>query len=333
MSLLDQAWPTDVGRGCNEAIRKDHEVTSSEKKTGEQGADKEKELLPKPPQTPFFRATQAGRYRRQDAIREIQDATGRKLICYISGSAGYIERDDIIPLTDLLYRVEPGIKLDLMLHTLGGDVDAAEKIAGLLLKTVGPDGELRVIVPHCAKSAGTLISLAAHSIVMSDTSELGPIDPQLVMATPDGMQLSRPAQSYIDAYEDVLKQIKDGTESPALHALIEKFDLVQLDMCRKALVRSRKFAEKFLREGMFRGQNANYTEIAAKLNSNAKWLSHGAVINADDAQQLDLRIDYRNENENEWQAYWRLYCEMRLVLENERSKLFESDIASLPITT
>ncbi|MEU0879530.1 hypothetical protein ABZ345_13080 [Lentzea sp. NPDC005914] len=305
-------------------------MTSSEKKASK-AENSDDELLPKPPQTPFFRATQAERYRRQDAIRKIQDATERKLICYISGSAGYIERDDIIPLTDLLYQVQPGVKLDLMLHTLGGDVDAAEKIAGLLLKTVGSDGELRVIVPHCAKSAGTLISLAAHSIVMSDTSELGPIDPQLVMATPEGMRLSRPAQSYIDAYEDIIRQIKGGTESPALHALIEKFDLVQLDMCRKALLRSRKFAEKFLREGMFRGQNANITAIAAKLNSNADWLSHGAVINADDAQQLDLRIDYRDENENEWQAYWRLYLEMRCTLRKDSEKLFESDYGSLQI--
>lgn len=306
-------------------------MTDSKQQTNETPSRNDQEVLKKPQQTPFFRAIQAPRYRRQDAIREIQVATGRKLICYISGQAGYIERDDIIPLTDLLYRVEPGVKLDLMLHTLGGDVDAAEKIAGLLLRAVGPDGQLRVIVPHCAKSAGTLISLAAHSIIMSDTSELGPIDPQLVMATPDGMQLSRPAQSYIDAYEDMVKQVKEGKESPVLHALVEKFDLVQLDMCRKALLRSRRFAEKFLREGMFRGQNANITHIASKLNSNADWLSHGAVINADDAQQLELRIDYRDENENEWQAYWRLYLEMRCALGKDTDKLFESDYASLQL--
>jgi hypothetical protein len=79
-----------------------------------------KEVLPQPPQTPLFRATQAARYRRQDNIRAIQEATGRKLICYVSGPAGYINRDDVLPLTDLLQSAKPGIKLDLMLHTLGG---------------------------------------------------------------------------------------------------------------------------------------------------------------------------------------------------------------------
>lgn len=287
------------------------------------------DVLPQPPQTPLFRATHAARYRRQEAIREIQKATGRKLICYVSGSAGYVERDDVLPLTDLLYRVERGTKLDFMLHTLGGEVDAAEKIAGLLLKAVGPEGELRVIVPDCAKSAGTLISLAAQSVVMSDTSELGPIDPQIVTTTPDGSLSSRPAQSYIDAYDDMIKQIQDGTNGPAVQALIAKFDPALLDMCRKALARSGKFAERLLREGMFRGETANFTAIASKLNSNAEWLSHGAVVNADDALTVGLKIDNRHQQENEWRAYWRLYCEMRLTLNSNTEKLFESDYASL----
>jgi hypothetical protein len=116
-----------------------------------------------------------------------------------------------------------------------------------------------------------------------------------------------------------------------VQALIAKFDPALLDMCRKARDRSRKFAEKFLRDGMFRGQTANFTQIASKLNSNAEWLSHGAVVNADDAQALGLRVDYRDEHENEWQAYWRLYCEMRLELESNTQKLFESDYASLKL--
>jgi hypothetical protein len=31
-----------------------------------------------------------------------------------------------------------------------------------------------------------------------------------------------------------------------------------------------------------------------------------------------------------WQAYWRLYCEQRLSLGKENTKLFESDFASIP---
>jgi hypothetical protein len=198
---------------------------------------------------------------------------------------------------------------------------------------VGSDGELRVIVPDCAKSAGTLISLAAQSIVMSDTSELGPIDPQIVTTSPDGKQTSRPAQAYIDAYNEMIEQIAKGLTGPAIDALIAKFDPVLLDMCQKASKRSRKFAEKFLTMGMFRGKAANITEIASKLDSNQTWLSHGAVIDVEDAQTIGLNIDYRDEHENEWQAYWRLYCEMRLTLNSNTEKLFESDYASLQLNS
>jgi hypothetical protein len=293
--------------------------------------DTTSEMLPQPKQTPLFRATQSARYRRQESIDKVQQATGRKLICYVSEVAGYVNREDVLPLADLLHGTRPGMKLDLMLHTLGGDVDAAEKIAGMLLKAVGPDGELRVIVPDCAKSAGTLISLAARTVVMSDTSELGPIDPQIVTTSPDGKQTSRPAQSYIDAHRDMMAQIADGASGPAIDGLIAKFDPVLLDMCRKALDRSRKFAEDLLRAGMYRGQSANVTEIAGKLSSKDTWLSHGAVISPEDAQTIGLNIDLRDVHEDEWQAYWRLYCEMRLTLKGNTEKLFESDYASLQL--
>jgi hypothetical protein len=284
--------------------------------------------LPQPTQTPLFRATQADRYRRQEQIKAIEAATGRTLICYISGPAGLIERDDVMPLSDLLYRVERGTQLDLMLHTLGGDVDAAEKLTSMLLKTVGSAGELRVIIPDSAKSAGTLIALAAQTVVMSDTSELGPIDPQIVTTTPEGDRSNRPAQSYLDAYEDLVKRIKNG-DGAAVGHLLTKYDPALLDMCRKALERSRKFAENSLKKGMFRDQAGNFTAVAADLTDNSRWLSHGAVINSDDATDIGLRVDYREPHSDEWQAYWRLYCEQRLALRSNTMKLFESNYASL----
>lgn len=286
--------------------------------------------LPQPPQTPLYRATQADRYRRQEQIKAIEAATGRTLLCYISGPAGLVARDDVMALGDLLYRIEKGARLDLMLHTLGGDVDAAEKITSLLLKTVDAKGELRVIVPDSAKSAGTLIALAAQTIVMSDTSELGPIDPQVVTTTPEGQVSNRPAQSYLDAYEELVSRIKSG-DGAAVGHLLSKYDPALLDMCRKALERSRRFAENSLKKGMFRDQGGNFTAVAADLTDNARWLSHGAVISSDDATAIGLRIDYREMHSDEWQAYWRLYCEQRLALTSNKTKLFESNYASLLI--
>ena len=60
---------------------------------GQDGDSNVSAALPQPPQTPLFRATQADRYRRQEQIKAIEAATGRTLICYISGPAGLTYTD------------------------------------------------------------------------------------------------------------------------------------------------------------------------------------------------------------------------------------------------
>ncbi len=309
-----------------------HQTTATPPEGADSEADGPFQLVTRPQVTPLFYATQAPRYGRQELIRRIEEHTARQLICYISGPAAMVTRDDVLPLCDLLHHIMTGARLDLLLHTMGGDVDAAEKIVLMLRKTTDPGGELRVIVPDCAKSAGTLITLAAKTIVMSDPSELGPIDPQILVTLPNGHLSRRPAQSYLDAYDDLVARLKnpDGATA-AYQRMLDTYDPALLDMCRKALARSQKFAERFLREGMFADGSGNFTAVASRLNDNRQWLSHGAVINCDDARGLDLKVTYLDPKSPEWQAYWRLYCQQRLALDTEGQKLFESSIASLPV--
>jgi ClpP class serine protease len=164
--------------------------------------------LPTPTNTPMYQAIHADRYRRQALIKEIEKKTGKCLISYVSGIAAHIERDDVVPFLDVLHNVQPGNDLDFLLHTPGGDIDAAEKLISLVHTTVGA-GQLRIIVPDFAKSAGTLMALGANKILMSDTSELGPIDPQVVFSDGRGNRIMHSVTSYLDAYKthaDALKQ-------------------------------------------------------------------------------------------------------------------------------
>lgn len=290
-------------------------------------------LLPVPAQTPLFRALQAARYQRQEMIRSIEAHTGRRLICYISGPAAIVSRDDIAPLYDLLQDVHEGDDLDLMLHTMGGDVDAAERIVLLLDKTIGRQAQLRVVVPDSAKSAGTLIAVAGDRIVMGPPSELGPIDPQVIVSTLNGQQLSRPAQSYLDGLTEILEKTKDGELPMAYVPLLEKFDPALIDMCRKALNRSQRFAERFLRERMLREHPEKISNVASRLNDNTQWLSHGAVINCDGATDLGLNVEYLKTDDPLWQSYWRLYCLTKLQLTDPYDKVFESRYASVHLSS
>lgn len=283
--------------------------------------------IPPPTKTPMYQAFQALRYQRQAVIRNIQNNTGRRLICYVSGSAASIDRDDTLGMVDLLHNVVAGQPLDFMLHTTGGDVDAAEKLAGLVRTAIG-QADLRIIVPDFAKSAGTLMALCASRIVMSDTSELGPIDPQIVLKDGHGNLIRHSVQSYLDAYEDYVSAIRTNPNDEAAKIMLGKLDPATVKLFTSVRDRATKLAEKQLKEGMFQGGTGNFTKIAADLIDTKRWLSHGQVINWQDASQIGLVVEYLGPKEAQWQEYWSLYCLQRLAV-GDRQKLFESDYASL----
>lgn len=80
----------------------------------------------------------------------------------------------------------PANEIDVWLESQGGDVHVAYKIA-LLLRTYA--AKIRVVVPDCAKSAATLLTLSADEIFMAPAAELGPLDAQLYHE-PEGVILS-----------------------------------------------------------------------------------------------------------------------------------------------
>ena len=275
--------------------------------------------------TPLFEANHAARYQRQTLISELQSKTTRSLICYVSGSQCLIDENDTMPFVDLLHRVPRDRDLDLLLHTAGGSIDVAEKLMWMLKRHVGP-GELRVIVPEFAKSAGTVMVLGADSVVMSDMSELGPIDPQALLF---GRWQS--VQNYLDAYNTHAKALGSARDSGAAEIMLGKLDPATLKLCEAAVKRAQQAAENLLKRGMF-SNAGNWTWTVSELLDTTRWLSHGQMISWEDARdpQLGLVVEYLEYHAEEWQKYWRLYCLQRLAVGN-RQKLYESDGVSLVI--
>ena len=88
----------------------------------------------------------------------------------------YIDIQDSEELLRAIRLTPPDLPIDVILHTPGGLVLAAEQIARALRDHAG---RVTVFVPHYAMSGGTLIALAADEIVMDEHAVLGPVDPQL----------------------------------------------------------------------------------------------------------------------------------------------------------
>jgi ClpP class serine protease len=89
--------------------------------------------------------------------------------------ARYIDLDDSERMMQEITKA--GDKpIDLVLHTPGGLVIAAEQIARVLH---AHKAGVTVIVPQYAMSGGTVLAMAADQIIMDENAMLGPVDPQL----------------------------------------------------------------------------------------------------------------------------------------------------------
>ena len=91
----------------------------------------------------------------------------------VSSSIGIEDSEAVLRAIRL---TPPDQPIDLILHTPGGLVLAAEQIALALLERTG---KVTVFVPHYAMSGGTLLALTADEIVMDPHAVLGPVDPQI----------------------------------------------------------------------------------------------------------------------------------------------------------
>ena len=215
---------------------------------------------------------QAGR--RLMAIRAIETRRNSRVITMIHRQetmsllglpiARYIDIEDSEQVLRAIRLTPPEMKIDIILHTPGGLVLAAEQIASALKRH---KGNVTVFVPHYAMSGGTLLALAADEIVMDPDAVLGPVDPQL-----GGPQGSYPAASILKALEQPNPNRDDQT-------------LILGDIARKALQQVHEAVYKLLLEH----QTPEKAEEIARTLSDGRW-THDYPISCDEARSLGLLV-------------------------------------------
>lgn len=249
-----------------------------------------------PVQSPLFWVTHKDRYLRQLLIQDIEATTGRDLLVYftdVDNSDAQIDVGDDQFLIELL-KGKKGESVDLLLETAGGYTDATEKVCSLL-QQMAPD--LRVIVPRKAKSNGTLIALAGSSIVMSTTSELGPIDPSV---------MGIPAEFVVKDPQAYPAQVVRTAETAARQ--------------------TQTLASSLLTGGMMKGKTAvEVADTVQKLATRDCYASHGSVIDAIEAKSLGLKVDFYEPSDQLWEKIWLLRTMYAYDCpRNGYAKLFES---------
>lgn len=173
----------------------------------------------------------------------------------------YINIEDSEQVLRAIRRTPPGMPLDLILHTPGGLVLAAEQIAMALARH---EGKVTVFVPHYAMSGGTMLALAADEICMDDNAVLGPVDPQIG---------EYPAASIVRVLE----------QKPIEH--IDDRTLMLADVARKARLQVRSFMEELLGQ---RFDPERAAELAGAL-SDGHW-THDYPITVDRLRALGIDV-------------------------------------------
>jgi ClpP class serine protease len=156
----------------------------------------------------------------------------------------------------------PDQPIDLILHTPGGLVLAAEQIAHALLQH---PAKVTVFVPHYAMSGGTLIALTADEIVMDPNAVLGPVDPQIG---------DMPAASIVKAIE-AKRPESVGDEM-----------LVLADVAQKSRVQVATFVADVLLKHLPRKQ----AQSLAVALSEGRW-THDFPITVEGARELGLPVN------------------------------------------
>ena len=273
--------------------------------------------------SPFLDVALLSRWQRRRLVREIEAETGRTLLCYVS--RGSIDEPDTYYLTRLLEAIDQRERITLLLDSPGGDVDAAEKFVHLLRDVCESPSDsmpaLEVVVPRRAKSAATLIALGADRIVMSDSSELGPIDPQFPHA---GDWVS--VFALLRAYEKAEERCAKFPDNTAFAMAFGNIDPVLVEALRQAQSRARTCAENLLKR-----QGGSYTAAPAVLMDVDRFPSHGQMIDWRTAKEIGIpQVHFRDRRTPIWQRYWRLYRYLDPICE-AGGKVFESrDMTIIP---
>jgi len=241
---------------------------------------------------------------RRNYLKELSELTERNVIIYYSGwlkkgelrnhgvNGFNINDNDKNGFMSTIHKLDTDKGLDLLLHTPGGSMAATESLVDYLRSIFG--NNIRAFVPQLAMSGGTMISCACKEIYMGKQSSIGPIDPQI-----NGL----PAHGIIEEFEQARKDIKQNKANiPLWQPIINKYNPTLIGECQKALKWSKTMVKKWLKTGMFEGEDAEdkIDAIIKELSDHALNKSHNRHISLERAKEMGLKVK-ELENDDELQ--------------------------------
>lgn len=185
-----------------------------------------------------------------------------------------IDDDDRNGFMNALHGLDKTKGLDLILHTPGGDLAATQAIVDYLYSFFS--GDIRVIVPHTAMSAGTMIACSSKEIIMGKHSNLGPIDPQIN---------SMPAHEFINLLNQAMAEIAAGKNVEYWKMTLSKYPPTFFGLCNNAIAVAKKIVGTWLERSMLYGQDKAVVDNTVSYLANYNFhLQHNTRLSINDLQ-------------------------------------------------
>lgn len=235
---------------------------------------------------------------RRKYLAALHDKTGRAIIVYetaflapsaapelttlrLEDKLGFMEAVSNIP--------KDNRQLDLILHSPGGEAEAAEAIMQYLRTRFD---HIRAVIPMCAMSAATMMALGSDEIVMGTHSQLGPIDPQFTVITPEGPRTS-PGQAIQDQFNRAKEECRDPKNLAAWTPILRTYSPGLLSQVDHATELSKSLVAGWLRTYMFRDEpdaEQKGINVASWFTTFGEFGSHARAISGNQARAQGIVV-------------------------------------------
>jgi len=272
---------------------------------------------------------------RRTKLLAVEAVTHRPLIIYATdflhpekvracqGQVGLAaeDKEGFIEVTSRL----SGDQLDVLLHSPGGEPEAAESIVEILRSKFR---SIRFVVPDAAKSAAAMLALSGDEILMDATSELGPTDPQMLVPR-DAQTVIAPAHAILEQFRKAEADLSaNPNKTPVWLPILRLYGPSLLIECENAINLTKTLVADWLERYMFAGQDdarKKASGIAEELGSQSRFLSHGRRIGIQHLKDLGVKVANLADDAQLQKAVWELYTAISLTFEFTGAfKLFEN---------
>jgi hypothetical protein len=247
--------------------------------------------------------------------------------------ATQLQQADFFLFRDMLSGMKDQPRVDVYIETLGGRGETAEEIVRYLHDHFE---HVAFVISGEAKSAGTLMVLSGHEILMTETGSLGPIDAQIKIG-----------RSVISAH-DYMEWVEEKRKEAAAEGKLNPFDATMVAQITPgelgSVLHSLKFAEDLVVEWLVKYKYKDWSvtetrkipvteemkkeraeEVAGLLTDHSRWRSHGRSLKIGDLE-FWLKITRVDDDQELAELVYRIQTVCRLIFESSTAfKIFATE--------